>query len=203
MSTDYRLTKHILACDLLDRRLEQFGVREYFSDNTTERARLLTDGRNYLWVYINDDGFVEHFTRYMPNGAPSRILSAIAEAFDAEIVSEYEPQFWGFDTQEEWDAWELMIDKQYQEKFYNDVLKYLQGEPHGIPPGTNGMLKAKIAKKLVESDATFLEPANKEKFQAQIESIFQRDHMLSQKSSPQALAAAKLGTTHEDDLPRA
>ena len=164
---------------------------------------MLTDGRNYLWLYVDDAGLVRSLTRYMPNGVPTKILSAIAEAFDAEIVSEYEPQFWGFDTQEEWDAWELMIDKQYQEKFYNDVLKYLQGEPHGIPPGTNGMLKAKIAKKLVESDATFLEPANKEKFQAQIESIFQRDHMLSQKSSPQALAAAKLGTTHEDDLPRA
>ncbi len=203
MSTDYCLLQNVLARDLFDGRLEEFGVREHFNDETTEQSRMLSDGRNYLWLYVDDAGLVRSLTRYMPNGVPTKILSAIAEAFDAEIVSEYEPQFWGFDTQEEWDAWELMIDKQYQDKFYNDVLKYLQGEPHGIPPGTNGMLKAKIAKKLVESDATFLEPANKEKFQAQIESIFQRDHMLSQKSSPQALAAAKLGTTHEDDLPRA
>ena len=203
MSTDYCLLQNVLVRDLFDGRLEEFGVREHFNDETTEQSRMLSDGRNYLWLYVDDAGLVRSLTRYMPNGVPTKILSAIAEAFDAEIVSEYEPQFWGFDTQEEWDAWELMIDKQYQEKFYNDVLKYLQGEPHGIPPGTNGMLKAKIAKKLVESDATFLEPANKEKFKAQIESIFQRDHMLSQKPSPQALAAAKLGTIHEDDLPRA
>src|SRR6266446_391236 len=119
MSTDYRLTKDILACDLLDGRLEQFGVREYFNDKTTEQARLLTDGRNYLWLYVNDDGFVNCVTRYMPNGVPSKILNAIAEAFDTGIVSEYEPQFWGFDTQEEWDAWERKLHKEYKDKFHN------------------------------------------------------------------------------------
>jgi hypothetical protein len=35
---------------------------------------------------------------------PGYILTAISDGFDVDIVSEYEPQFWGFDTQEEWDA---------------------------------------------------------------------------------------------------
>ena len=34
-----------------------------------------------------------------------RDFHAIAEAFDTGIVSEHEPQFWGFDTQEEWVVW--------------------------------------------------------------------------------------------------
>ena len=107
MSTDYRLLRKVPACDLFDGRLEEFGVREHVKpEATTEKSRLLTDGRNYLWVYIDDDGFVDCLTRYAPNGAPGKILNALANVFDTDIVSEYEPQFWGFDTQEEWDAWQ-------------------------------------------------------------------------------------------------
>jgi hypothetical protein len=32
-------------------------------------------------------------TRYRPNGARGKILNAIAEAFDIDVFSEYEPQF--------------------------------------------------------------------------------------------------------------
>ncbi|MGB9271840.1 MAG: hypothetical protein WCB74_21865, partial [Pseudolabrys sp.] len=60
MSTDYRLIRiNVPACDLFDDRLEEFGVREHvMPEETTEKSRLLTDGRNYLWVYIDDEGFV-------------------------------------------------------------------------------------------------------------------------------------------------
>ena len=73
MSTDYRLLGKVPACDLCDGRLEEFGVREHVKpEATTEKSRLLTDGRNYLWVYIDDDGFVGCLTRYFPNGALTR-----------------------------------------------------------------------------------------------------------------------------------
>jgi hypothetical protein len=201
MSTDYRLLKNVVACNLFDGRLEIFGVHEHFNNDTTEQRRLLTDGRNYLWLYIDDAGFVSCLTRYMPNGAPSKILSAIAEAFDTEIVSEYEPKFWGFETQEEWDTWELAIVKAQEEDFYKDILKYLQGELNNITPGTIGMIKAEIAKKLVDGDPMLLLPANKDKFQAAIESTYDCDHAVFVELSRQELAAAKVMATHEDDLP--
>jgi hypothetical protein len=92
MSTDYRLLGKVPACDLFDGHLEEFGVREHVKlEATTEKSRLLTDGRNYLWVYIDDDGFVGCLTRYFPNGAPGKILNALANVFDTDIVSEYEP----------------------------------------------------------------------------------------------------------------
>ena len=50
MSTDYRLIKPLPTCRLLDGRLEEFGIYEHFGDTTTDRKRLLTDGRNYLWL---------------------------------------------------------------------------------------------------------------------------------------------------------
>ena len=97
MSTDYRLLKPVSACDLFDGRLEEFGVREIVPPKPVECVRVLTDGNNYLQVYIDDAGLVGCISRYGAN-APSKILNAVADAFDVRIVGEYEPQFWGFDT---------------------------------------------------------------------------------------------------------
>jgi hypothetical protein len=67
---------------------------------------------NFLWVYSNEEGLVSTFCRWAPNGNPQRILCAIADQFDVDIVSEHEPQYWGFDTEEEWEAaWAAMAQK--------------------------------------------------------------------------------------------
>jgi hypothetical protein len=107
MSTDFRLLKRILASDLLDGRLEAFGVRERVAldhesvlARTPETYRCLTDGHNYVWFGVNDDGCVGWITRYGDND-PNQILDAVARANGAEIVSEHEPQFWGLETEEE------------------------------------------------------------------------------------------------------
>jgi len=139
----------------------------------------------------------------MPNGAPSKILSAIVEAFDTGIVSEYESQFWGFETQEEWDAWQERAGKESEEKFHNELLKFLRGEPNDIRPGSIGMIQAEIAKKLVEKDATLLSSENKDKLQNEIRSTYDRDHAISVTLSPQEVETVKMVVTHEDDLPSA
>jgi hypothetical protein len=88
MSTDFRLLQRVRACDLFDGRIEEFGVREHVKpDATTKKRRCLTDGCNYLWVYIDDDGFVSSLSRFAPNGDPSEILDAIAVALDTYIAS--------------------------------------------------------------------------------------------------------------------
>jgi hypothetical protein len=106
VSTDFRLQHRVRACDLFDGRLAEFnGVREHVNPaRTTKKERCLTDGRNYLWVYINDGCFVSSLTRWARNGDPTEILDAIAVTMDTGIVSEHEPQYWGFDTEAEWDA---------------------------------------------------------------------------------------------------
>jgi hypothetical protein len=153
VSTDHRTLKKVGAKELFDGRLEEYGVREHInSDTTTNDRRCLTDGNNYLWVSIDDDGFVGTITRYRPGGAPAKILNAIAEAFDTDILSEYEPQFWGFDTQEEWDACTTRMAKEDDDRFYLELVKYLRGESNDIRPGTVGMGWAEIAKELVEKD---------------------------------------------------
>jgi hypothetical protein len=200
MSTDYRLGKKVCTRDLFGGQLENFGVREKVTSDTSELKRCLTDGRNYLWVYIADDGFVSCLSRYGGN-APGKIINAIAEAFETEIFSEYEPQFWGFATQEEWDAAMKEMHDRHQQQFYRDLCAYVHGRPNNIRPGTVGETQAKIAKKLVEEDAAVID--GKEKLLAEIEAIYDRDHAVVVTLGPEDLALASMVSTHKDDLPQA
>jgi hypothetical protein len=202
MSTYFALLKKIGGQELFDGRLEDFGVREHFEYQTSKTTRWLTDGRNYLSVYINDDGFVHSLKRRGPN-APGKILSAIAEVFDTGVVSEYEPQFWGFDTQEEWDRWNDQMSREDEERFHNELLKYLRGEPNDIRPGTIGMIQAEIAKKLTEKDPTLLLPTNKDKLRTEIQTVYDSEHAVKVTLSLADIAAADMSVTQEDDLPRA
>ena len=117
MSTDYifldpimRSLKPIKVSEFFDGRLEAFGVCEHYPKKNIDEAeevdkrRCLTDGNNnFLWVLVTDDGTVHSLTGYMLSD-PTHIMRAICTAFDVEIFSEYAPQYWGFETVEEWDA---------------------------------------------------------------------------------------------------
>ena len=103
MSTDIRPLTPIRMTDLFDGRLEKAGVHEHHSKKVTANQKCLTDSRNFLWVYGDEKGLVLEFSTYGMN-ATERILAAIAVEFDVDLVSEHDPEFWGFETQEEWDA---------------------------------------------------------------------------------------------------
>jgi hypothetical protein len=203
MSTDYRPLKKVRACELFDGRLEAFGVREHFNKETDATHRMLTDGCNYLHVSIDENGCVEGLRRYFPNGHPGKILNAMGEAFDTYIASEHEPQYWGFDTEEEWHADLAAISREEKEKFHVEVLKFIRGEPNNIQPGTNGMITAEIAKKLVEKDPSLLLPVNADKLWKEVESIFFGDHVKWVTLDEKDIAATRMLATHEDDLPKA
>jgi hypothetical protein len=202
MSTDFILSRKVSANDLFGGRLATFGIQEHVSSDTSERNRCLTDARNYLWVYLTEDGFVGCLSRYGAN-APGKILAAINEAFETDVFSEYEPQYWGFDTQEEWDAAEKKLADQHRDRFYADLCAYIRGEPNDIRPGTIGEIKAKIAKTLVESQAALLQPENKDRLLSEMEAIYDRDHAVIITLGPEEIALAEMLATHEDDLPKA
>ena len=158
MSTDYRTRKTIAFVNLFDGRLEEFGVREHIkADETSNSRRCLTDGRNYLWTYEGDEGSLGLITRWGGN-APDRIMRAISERFDTEIFSEYEHQFWGFDTEEEWGRAMENSAEEHEAEFYAQIIKHINGEPSGLVPGKVGMTQAEIAKGLVENDTSLLLP---------------------------------------------
>jgi hypothetical protein len=203
MSTDYCTSKKIRVTELLDGRLEAFAVRQHLNDETSAKRKCLTDGNNFLWTYVDDEGFVTCLTRYFPNGAPGKILAAISEAFGTDIFSEYQPQFWGFDTQEEWDAWQAAAAKESEDRFYAELVKYVSGEPNDINPGTIGEIKAKIAKTLVYEEPGLVAPDRRSELMQRIESVYDRDHAVRITLSDEDIALAQRLATHEDDLPQA
>jgi hypothetical protein len=103
MSIDFRPIREISAKDLFDGRLSASGIHEYLDPKSSERGRCLEDGCSCLWVWIGDDGIVEAFTSYGLND-PVYMLITIQKAYATHIATEYEPEYWGFQTQEEWDA---------------------------------------------------------------------------------------------------
>lgn len=105
MSKDFKPAEKISMTKLFGGRLEQFGVREHFEPEPwDELLRILTDGFNYLLVYETDDGNADLLTSKSWND-PEGILNAVALAFNIDIYTEDDPQFWGFHTQAEFDQY--------------------------------------------------------------------------------------------------
>jgi hypothetical protein len=214
MSTYYRSLNPITFDEVFDGRMARFGVREHVEPGgTSDTDRCLTDGRNYLWAYATEDGFLGDIARYggggaatydIPMGAPNapgKILEAIAEAFDTEIVSEYEPQYWGFETEEEMDARHHEIHQEHRQEFYEEILRYLRGEPNDIRKGTIGARRAEIAKELISQTPDLVE--DKDRLLNEVERIDEERHVLKVTLTQEDLDLARLCAAHEDDLPQA
>jgi hypothetical protein len=111
-------------------------------------------------VVVYENGVPDLTVRNLWCAPEKEIFHAIAEAFDTDIVIEYQPEYWGFDTQEEWDAYQSRIHEEDERQFHAELLKHLRGEPADIRLGTIGMTEAEIAKSLVEKDPSLMEPEN-------------------------------------------
>ena len=98
----------------------------------------------------------------MPNGAPGKILSAISDTFDTDIVSEHDPRYWGFDTHEEWDAVLEEEAKRHRDECYVEIMRSVRKEPNKIGSGTLDEIKAKIAIELVEERCELREEKHKD-----------------------------------------
>ena len=123
MSTDLMFEKDIRIEELFDGRLECFGVyEEVVEGESTPDFRLLKEGSNGLRIY--GDEVVGLISKCGINN-PAKIIDAISETFGTYVVSEYEPQFWGFETQEEWDRAQNEMHKEDQAELYIEIMKYL------------------------------------------------------------------------------
>jgi hypothetical protein len=171
MSTDYATEKKILFADLFDGRLKKYGIEEVRKLEGPCEFHYLTDGTNCLLVSRMADGMLGSISRHGGNN-PRQILDAIREAFDTVIFSEYQPQFWGFNTREERDAAQDALHKKDHDKYCRELYKFLKGEDNDTRPGTNGMIKAELIKKVVDQHPELMVPANKDRIFALMDSEF-------------------------------
>jgi len=162
MALKYAATdKKIPMADLFDGRLAKFGVCECtIIGHGVLPRRLLTDGREIVWISANEDGVVESMEQ-PAYGPPNAIVQIVGHAFDTGIASEGHHRYWGFETKEEWDAHIEKMDRQEDDELYDHLVKYLRGEPHGIEEKTVLMCLAEHAKALVANDPGLLQPERK------------------------------------------
>jgi hypothetical protein len=200
MSTDYRTEETIAMADLFDGRLAEHGIDEKIvAEKTSETVRCLTDGRNWLWIY-GKDSHVTCMTRRGLLNVPTKILTTIADTFATDIFSEHQPQYWGFETQQEWDLFMDKLAEEDQEKFYQDIVRFLNGESHDLTLGTIGMTKAEIARELIDIEPDLREPRRKADLLEKLEAVYDERHAVAIALDDNDLALLKLITTHEDDL---
>jgi hypothetical protein len=103
MSVYMKLGTKVSGRDMFGKQLKKYGIREARTRDNDERKRVLTDGRHRLVVCMSEEGVVEALIVY-GTYQPVEILDAICETFGTEIYTEHDPQYYGCDTQEEWEA---------------------------------------------------------------------------------------------------
>ncbi len=200
MSTDYAPIPDISFDQLFDGRLEKYGIKEEIAANPTEGTRYLVGCDGFLQVHRNENGTC-WFTRR--GFVPWAIFDAITEEFGIELVSEHDHRFWGFATEEEWDNWHKQGNKEIEDEFYDNLVKYVRDEPNGVLPGTIWMIKAKIAKTLVEIEPDLLTPEKRDVLLEAVRAVYDRDHALTITLTERELAEADMMAARTDDLPKA
>jgi hypothetical protein len=85
MSIDFIITTKVSATDLFSGILEPFGIRELVKRGKTCKAhRCLHDGQSWVWVTMDENGFVECLTSYGLCD-PRKILFSIEKALNVRI----------------------------------------------------------------------------------------------------------------------
>jgi hypothetical protein len=165
MSTDFRMLirgqlkpAEIRLSEVFDGRLERWGITEHISLFTEPgEAQCLTDGEGaYLWIHADEAGMV---TTPTWNKTSCHIVDALFEAFGVDIVSEHQPEYWGYATEAEWTAAWAAIHREIgleERAFESALLAYVRGEPHEIPP--HRMEEAEIAGQIAARNPELLRP---------------------------------------------
>ena len=77
-----------------------------FENSRKHGDRCLWDGRNYVWCFaalredLTPTEYLGYMTRYGDND-PTHILVTIEKVFETEIFDDDQPQYWGFENEEE------------------------------------------------------------------------------------------------------
>jgi hypothetical protein len=202
MSTDYRPIPVIPFVVLFDGCLEKYGIRETADAGGSTRRRCLVGSDGVLEVYEHDDGS-SSFTRRSFTPVPWSVIDALTEEFGVELVSEHDHRYWGFATAEEERQFHEKMAKESNDRFYDDLIRYLRGEPHGIKPGSVEMQWAEIAKALVASDESLMTQRNRQRLEEAIKVIYDRDHAVTVTLTPEDMAAVELMVARTNKLPQA
>jgi hypothetical protein len=204
MSTSYRALIAIPFHSLFDGRLDKYGIREIIKSDTSESLRYLSGKDGILSVYKEQGGADSSFERPSFAPMPWAIFDALAAEFGTDFVSEHDHRYWGFDTAEEWNAFQDKLARDDDDDFYRNVLRFSRGESHELTPGTIGFARAEIARGLIDMDPSLAEPDRRVALFAMITEIYERENPpLRVELTREDLAKVELIMSRRDDLSKA
>jgi hypothetical protein len=160
----------LLVPDLFDGRLQRYGVYELLDAKSAATSRSLFDGRNKVRIEGGAGSQVTQIAIWGSNIA-SNIFEAIREACGVKIVTEHDPEYWGFKTDQEW---RTALSVERHQHFIVEFQKYFNGQSNQIkaefanfsavmdePLPSMSILKAIIARSILIQDSRLTSPENK------------------------------------------
>jgi hypothetical protein len=156
MFTDYRLNKTLWIEEIFDGRLEHYGVHETFVEDAKPDFRCLTDGNNVLW--IEEDEEIDFMFGFGLLSAMEKILTAIEEAFDAEIFSEHQTQYWGNETGPECRCDRKKAVERVQSKLNILIMGYVRRKSRYLEPCSSFESVVNIANDLIIENPDLASP---------------------------------------------
>ena len=95
--------------------------------------------------------------------------------------------------------------EQDEHNFYNEVVMFVRGEGgHDLRPGTIGMMKAEIAKRLIAESPDLLAEDKRPDLIKAVEMIYDKDHaVVVELTDDDPEFVRMMASMHEDDLPQA
>ena len=93
MSTIYRskikpkINQILNLCDMSDGK-----IREEITDESSSKQRCFTDGKNYVWLYI-ENGEVDNFVRFGINNVDF-MIDLIEFELGYKVYSEHDEEYW-------------------------------------------------------------------------------------------------------------
>jgi hypothetical protein len=192
MSTDFHFqpVTPIEVQDLFDGRLKHFGIIEILSHPLTKHGyRILSDGQTFISVWGQSGGAIGSLALEPPYlySSAGALLKTIAKSMGTEFVmyTEHEPQYWGFDTQQEWDVAMEKLNRKQDDMFYADVLQFVAGDDQVLKAGTVGHGKGEVARKLISKEPSLIRPDKRDELLQAIDKAY---------SSSEKLRCANAGT---------
>jgi hypothetical protein len=163
----YKPLPNLRFDNLFDGRLVKFRIYERVTSKTTATHRSVTDGTNSVWVDSDANGLVEKIAVWGNNDA-EWLFAVITFKYSVKIISEFEPQYWGFDSEDEWHI-AVWVDD------LSDSYSMLIGPPPTQISELSAMedihrrvtmlqiLRHQIAARLIDADPSLREVENKHK----------------------------------------
>lgn len=149
--------------DLFDGRLKHFGIIEILNHPPMGHSRrILSDGQTFISVQSESSGEIDSLTLERPFVFSSGIAltRTIAKymACTFALYTANQPQYWGFETKQEWDAERKRMERARTAKFYADVLQYVAGDGEAFQGGTVEHAKGEVARELISKQPSLIRP---------------------------------------------